>query len=99
MSFLYSSNNVLYDGLYLGEYIQIPVIYPKGYGRSYKSVFIDDIFETWFERGLLGRASLNEQVLFDLEFGDGEYFKLLGFVKMLEKIAEDDYNREKGIIK
>lgn len=71
----------------------------KGYGRSYKSVYIDDIFETWFKRCLLGRASLNEQVLFDLEFGDGEYFKLLSFVKMLEKRAEDDYNREKGIIK
>ena len=99
MSFLYSSSSVLYDGLYLGEYIQIPVIYMKGYGRSYKSVYIDDIFETWFKRGLLGRASLNEQVLFDLEFGDGEYFKLLSFVKMLEKRAEDDYNREKGIIK
>ena len=88
MSFLYSSSSVFYDGLYLGEYIQIPVIYLKGYGRSYKSVYIDAIFETWFERGLL-RASLNEQTFFDLEFGEDEYFKLLSFVNMLEKRIED----------
>ena len=88
MSFLYSSNKVLYDGLYLGEHVVWPVIYIKDYGKSYKSVYIDNIFDTWFERGLL-RASLNEHVFFDLEFGDGEYFKLLSFINMLEKRIED----------
>ena len=56
--------------------------------KGYRFIYIDNIFETWFERGLL-RASLNEQVLFDLEFGDGEYFKLLSFVHMLEKRVEN----------
>ena len=98
MSFLYSSNKVLYDGLYLGEHIQIPVIYIKECQNNWAWVHTDAIFDLWFERGLL-RASGNEQVLFDLEFGDGEHFKLFSFVKMLEKRVEDDYNREKGITK
>ena len=88
MSFLYSSSSVFYDGLYLGEYIQIPVIYIKDYQKNWAWVHTDAIFDQWFERGLLG-ASLNEQTFFDLEFGDGEYFKLLSFVHMLEKRVEN----------
>ena len=30
-----------------------------------------------------------QHVFFDLEFGDGEYFKLLSFINMLEKRIED----------
>ena len=88
MSFIYGKAYIFYDGLYLGKYIQIPVIYIKDYQKSCVYVHIDTIFDLWFERGLL-RASMNEEVMFDLEFGDGEYFKLLGFVKMLEKRIED----------
>ncbi|UNY40451.1 hypothetical protein KLEP7_gp52 [Pseudaeromonas phage vB_PpeM_ KLEP7] len=88
MSFLYSTNNVFYDGLYLGEHIQIPVIYIKDYQKNWVWVHTDTIFDLWFERGLLC-ASVNEQILFGLEFGDLEYFKLLSFVNMLEKRIEE----------
>lgn len=87
MSFLYGKDNVFYDGLYLGEHIQIPVIYIKDYQKNLAWVHTDAIFDFWFTRGLL-RASLNEEVMFDLEFGDGEYFKLIEFVKMLERRIE-----------
>ena len=88
MSFIYGQDNIFYDGLYLGEYIQIPVIYIKDLQKNWAWVHTDAIFDLWFTRGLL-RASLNEQVLFDLEFGDGEYFKLLSFINMLEKRIEE----------
>ena len=55
--------------------------------KGHKFIYIDDIFCAWFTKGLR-QASPNEEVMFDLEFGDGEYFKLLGFVHMLEKRIE-----------
>ena len=82
-NFSYTNDRVFYNGLYLGEHVVWPVIY-----ISWTWVHIDAIFDQWFEKGLK-QASLNEQTFFDLEFGDGEYFKLLSFVKMLEKRAED----------
>lgn len=88
MSFLYSSNKVLYDGLYLGEHVVWPVIYIKECQKSWAWVHTDAIFDLWFTKGLK-RASPNEETFFDLEFGNGEYFKLLSFVKMLEKRIED----------
>lgn len=88
MSFLYGKDTVIYDGLYLGEHVVWPVIYIKDCQKNWAYVHTDAIFDFWFERGLL-HASPNEEVMFDLEFGDGEYFKLLGFVKMLEKRLEN----------
>lgn len=88
MSFIYGDNTVFYDGLCLGEYILLPVIYIADCQKSWRYVYIGDIFYTWFQKGLIN-ASPNEQVMFDLEFGDGEYFKLLGFVHMLEKRIEN----------
>ena len=87
-SFSYTNDRVFYNGLYLGEHVVWPVIYIKDYQKNWAWVHTDAIFDQWFERGLL-RASLNEHVFFDLEFGDGEYFKLLSYVHMLEKRIEN----------
>ena len=87
MSFIYGDNTVVYDGMYLGEHVVWPVIYIKDCQKNWAWVHTDATFDLWFKKGLL-KASPNEEVMFDLEFGDGEYFKLLGFVKMLEKRIE-----------
>ena len=65
-----------------------PVVYIKDYQKNWAWVHTDAIFDLWFVKGLK-QASLNEQAFFDLEFGDGEYFKLLSFVHMLEKRVEN----------
>ena len=43
MSFLYISNKVLYDGLYLGEHVVWPVIYIKDYQKNWAWVHTDCI--------------------------------------------------------
>lgn len=91
MSFIYGDNTVVYDGMYLGEHVVWPVIYIKDYQKSWAWVHTDAFFDLWFEKGLK-QASLNEQTFFDLEFGDGEHFRLFSFVKMLEKRIEKQYN-------
>ena len=87
-NFLFSNETVLFEGKLNEDYILRAVIFIKGYQKSQKYVCIDDIFYTWFTKGIK-QASLNEEVMFDLEFGDGKYFELCGFVNMLEKRVED----------
>ena len=87
-NFSYTNDRVFYNGLYLGEHVVWPVIYIKDCQKNWAWVHTDAIFDLWFERGLL-HTSLNEQTFFNLEFGDGEYFKLLSFVNMLEKRIEE----------
>ena len=87
-NFLFSNETVLFEGKLNEDYILRAVIFIKGYQKSRKYVCIDDIFYTWFTKGIK-QASLNEEVMFDLEFGDGKYFELCGFVNMLEKRIED----------
>lgn len=86
-NFLFSNETVLFEGKLNEDYILRAVIFIKGYQKSQKYVCIDDIFYTWFTKGLK-LASPNEEVMFDLEFGDGQYFELWNFVKMLEDRIE-----------
>ena len=44
MSFLYGKDTIIYDGLYLDEHVVWPVIFIKDYQKSWRYVYIDDIF-------------------------------------------------------
>ena len=58
---------------YNGLYLGEHVVWPV--------IYIKDYQKNW--------AWVHTDAIFDLEFGDGEYFKLLSFINMLEKRIED----------